>query len=86
MSNIVDNYLFLGLPKSGKTTYFSLMAQRLQDTANRTKNIKFLYLPTQITDQESGEIKQEEITSDFIYHIVMCSNDFCKKIREENEN
>ena len=26
-----------------------------------------------------------EITSDFIYHIVMCSNDFCKKIREENE-
>lgn len=65
MSNIVDNYLFLGLPKSGKTTYFSLMAQRLQDTANRTKNIKFLYLPTQITDK-SGEIKQEGITSDFI--------------------
>ena len=25
-------------------------------------------------------------TSDFIYHIVMCSNDFCKKIKEENEN
>lgn len=24
-------------------------------------------------------------TSDFIYHIVMCSNDFCKKILEENE-
>jgi len=27
-----------------------------------------------------------EATSDFIYHIVMCSNDFCKKIKEENEN
>ena len=25
-------------------------------------------------------------TSDFIYHIVMCSNDFCKKIKEENDN
>ena len=27
-----------------------------------------------------------DITSDFIYHIVMCSNDFCKKIKEENKN
>ena len=26
-----------------------------------------------------------EITSDFIYHIVMCSNDFCKKILDENK-
>ena len=26
-----------------------------------------------------------ETTSDFIYHIVMCSNDFCKKILEENK-
>lgn len=25
-----------------------------------------------------------ESTSDFIYHIVMCSNDFCKKLKEEN--
>ena len=25
-----------------------------------------------------------EVTSDFIYHIVMCSNDFCKKILDEN--
>lgn len=25
-------------------------------------------------------------TSDFIYHIVMCSNDFCKKTKEENNN
>lgn len=24
-------------------------------------------------------------TSDFIYHIVMCSNDFCKKLLEENK-
>lgn len=27
-----------------------------------------------------------EITSDFIYHIVMCSNEFCKKLTEENKN
>ena len=27
-----------------------------------------------------------QTTSDFIYHIVMCSNDFCKKIKEENNN
>lgn len=66
MSNTVDNYLFLGLPKSGKTTYFSIMAQRLQDVANREKNMKFLYLPTPITDKESEEDKQEERTSDFI--------------------
>lgn len=26
-----------------------------------------------------------EITSDFIYHVVMCSNDFCKKVKKENE-
>ena len=26
-----------------------------------------------------------ETTSDFIYHIVMCSNEFCKKFSEENE-
>ena len=26
-----------------------------------------------------------ETTSDFIYNIVMCSNDFCKKILEENK-
>ena len=27
-----------------------------------------------------------ETTSDFIYHIVMSSSDFCKKIIEENKN
>ena len=26
-----------------------------------------------------------DITSDFIYHIVMCSNDVCKKILDENK-
>ena len=25
-----------------------------------------------------------DVTSDFIYHIVMCSNDFCRKILDEN--
>ena len=27
-----------------------------------------------------------ETTSDFIYDVVMCSNDFCKKIKEENNS
>lgn len=27
-----------------------------------------------------------ETTSDFIYHVIMCSNDFCKKLKKENEN
>ena len=26
-----------------------------------------------------------DITSDFIYHIVMCSSDFCKKISDEHK-
>ena len=26
-----------------------------------------------------------DTTSDFIYHIVMCSNDFCKKLNETNK-
>lgn len=51
----IDNYLFLGLPKSGKTTYFSIMAQHLQDVANRTNHLRFLFLPT-----------NGDITSDFI--------------------
>lgn len=66
MSNTVENYLFLGLPKSGKTTYFSLMAQHLQDVANLTKHLKFLYLPTRIVNKETNEETFDEITSDFI--------------------
>ena len=27
-----------------------------------------------------------ETTSDFIYHIVLCSSDFCKKLSEDNIN
>ena len=27
-----------------------------------------------------------EATSDFIYNIIMCSNDFCKKLIDENKN
>lgn len=27
-----------------------------------------------------------ETTTNFIYHIVMCSNDFCKKNKDENNN
>lgn len=30
-------------------------------------------------------INSNNITSDFIYHVVMCSNDFCKKLFEENK-
>jgi hypothetical protein len=66
MNTTVDNYLFLGLPKSGKTTYFSLMAQHLQDVANRTSHLRFLYLPTKIVNKETNEETYDEITSDFI--------------------
>ena len=31
-------------------------------------------------------INSNNITSDFIYHVVMCSNDFCKKLSDENKN
>ena len=30
-------------------------------------------------------VNSNNLTSDFIYHIVMCSNDFCKKLFEENK-
>ena len=30
-------------------------------------------------------VNSNNLTSDFIYHIVMCSNDFCKKILDENK-
>lgn len=30
-------------------------------------------------------INSNNITSDFVYHVVMCSNDFCKKLFEENK-
>ena len=66
MSTTVDNYLFLGLPQSGKTTCFSLMAQHLQDVANHTSHLRFLYLPTKIVNKETNEVTYDEITSDFI--------------------
>ena len=31
-------------------------------------------------------VVNSQTTSYFIYHIVMCSNDFCKKIKEDNNN
>ena len=31
-------------------------------------------------------VNSNNLTSDFIYHIVMCSNDFCKKLSDENKN
>ena len=64
MSNTVKNYLFLGLPKSGKTTYFALMAHHLQLEANITQKYKFRYLPTVVDDGEKQ--KFEYITSNFI--------------------
>lgn len=65
MNNTVDNYLFLGLPKSGKTTYFSLMVRCLQDFANDTNYLKFKYLPT-ITREEDGNKQYEDTTTKFI--------------------
>ena len=43
MKNEPQNYLFLGLPESGKTTCFSLMAYHLQQLANKTSDLRFLY-------------------------------------------
>ena len=31
-------------------------------------------------------VNSNNLTYDFIYHIVMCSNDFCKKLSDENKN
>ena len=31
-------------------------------------------------------VNSNNLTSDFIYHIVMCSNDFCKKLSDENKD
>lgn len=37
------NYLFLGGPNNGKTTYFTLMARLFQDEANKTKVFRFKF-------------------------------------------
>jgi len=37
----LENYLLLGLPSAGKTTYFTVMAKTLQCLANRGKEMKF---------------------------------------------
>ena len=66
MNTTIDNYLFLGLPKSGKTTFFSLVAQHLQNVANRTKYLRFLFLPTKIINKQTGKEIYKQITSDFI--------------------
>ena len=43
-----DNYLFLGLPKSGKTVLFVILAQAMQRyTANKTDNMAFRYCDSQ---------------------------------------
>lgn len=66
MKNNSKNYLFLGLPKSGKTTYFSLMAYHLQQLANKSDQLHFLYLPTKSVDESTGVETESDITSDFI--------------------
>jgi len=72
MKDNAKKYLFLGLPKSGKTTYFSLMANHLQQLANKKENkLYFKYLPTMIPDNsqdgaEGNIFKTEDLASDFI--------------------
>lgn len=39
----LENYLFLGLPEAGKTTYFTVMAQTLQNFAVRGNEMKFRF-------------------------------------------
>lgn len=69
----IHNYLFLGLPLSGKTTYFSIMAKHLQDTANQlgAKNVEVKFLPTIVkysSEDGNGNVieEEQEFTSDFI--------------------
>ena len=44
------NYIFLGLPASGKTTYFTLMAYLLQRESNKTKKFRFKFLSDERND------------------------------------
>lgn len=39
----IENYVFLGLPNAGKTTYFTVMAQTLQNQAVRGDEMKFIF-------------------------------------------
>lgn len=62
----VNNFVFLGLPGSGKTTYFSVMAHHFQLIANRSANLNVLYLPTEYTDKATNQKKLKNTTADFI--------------------
>ena len=46
MSMQYNNLLFLGLPKSGKTTYFAIMVDYLQHIVARSSNINFRTIPS----------------------------------------
>ena len=56
MSSQNENYVFLGLHGSGKTTYFVLMAKYLQERGNDTKLYKFRYLPALSPSNEGGSV------------------------------
>ena len=80
---------FLGQIERGER---SLSAKTLKKVVRYTGVSADYLLFGKDTDNETIQkinnilMVNSKTTSDFIYHIVMCSNDFCKKIKEENEN
>lgn len=44
MSNI-EHYAFIGMPKAGKTVYYTVMFKKLQDALNDTKDSRLEYTP-----------------------------------------
>ena len=65
--------------------------QYLDELTNEDITNIIIFFSTMIKNEKDLEkinnilTVNSDITSDFIYHIVMCSNDFCKKILDENK-
>ena len=66
MKTKTKEYLFLGLPNSGKTTYFSLMADAYQSEGAKNKNFRFLFMPTKTIDSASGVTNYAQNASNYI--------------------
>ena len=58
-----ENYLLLGVPKAGKTTYFCSMAVHMQKLANTTPGLKFRYCDnhtSRFIDECMQKLKSQE--------------------------